>query len=207
MSRESMKDKKEAGKKGEPGMRLFVDDWRDITIALFLLTLVFAYDYQNPLGTVNYIMQALIAVGTALLVNRIVHKLAAREFGASAFYKLWMPGIVFAILLMLIGFKFPIVGLVAVQPFAFARWGFKSRKLSLTEEGLMGLVGPCSNIILAMLLRAFPGDIFSYMSFVSAYFAIFNLLPIKNFDGYKILVWKPWYWLFIVIICALLFFV
>ena len=186
---------------------LFVMDWRDTLIAIVLLALIFAYDYKNPLSTPLYLPQALIAVAVVLLVNKIAHKLLAKRFGCTAYYKLWMPGVVFGLLLMLTGLKFPVIGAVVVAPFAFARWGFKSRRLSMTEEGLMGLVGPGANILLAIFLRCFPGLMLSYMSFVSAYFAIFNLIPMKPLDGSKILFWKPLFWLFLVIINILLFFI
>lgn len=182
-------------------------DLRDTLIALVILTLIFAYDSQNLGNIVNNFAPALIAIGIALFVNKTVHSWAAKRFGCATYFRLWMPGIVFALLLMIVGFKFPAIGFVVVHPFAFGRWGHRSRRLSMTEEGLMGLAGPGSNILLAMLLRTIPGPMFSYMSFVSAYFAIFNLIPIKPLDGSKIVFWKPLAWLFLVIINILLFFV
>lgn len=182
-------------------------EWRNTIVTIALLTLIFAYDYQKPINTGSYIMQAFLAVTVALLVNKISHKLVAKKFGAAAYLRLWTPGIVFGILLMLAGFKFPLVSFMLIHPFAFGRWGFKSRRFSMTEEGLNGLAGPCANILLAIALRTFPDPMLSYMSFVSAYFAIFNLLPLKPMDGYKLLFWKPWVWLFLVIVNVLIFFI
>jgi Zn-dependent protease len=193
-------------KKGMEKSYIF-EDWRDTIIAIVLLTVIFAYNYRNPLSTGDYIMPALLAIGVALLVNKIAHKIAAGKFGCAAYYKIWLPGVVFGLLLMLIGFKFPVVGLIIIQPFAFGRWVMKTRRMTMTEEGLNGLVGPLSNIMLAALLKMIPGSLFSYMAFVSAYFAISNLIPFKGFDGYRIMYWKPWIWLFVLIINLLLFFV
>ncbi len=191
----------------EKGKILLAKDFRDTVLAILLLTLIFAYNFQNPVGTVNSVIPALLAVGVAFFVNKIAHNLLASKFGCAAYYKLWLPGIIFGLLLMIMGFKFPVVGLIIVHPFAFGRWGFKSRRLSMMEEGLVGFIGPASNIMLAMLFSLFPGSFFSYMSFVSAYFAIFNLLPIKPLNGYRIIVWKPLAWFFLVIINVLIFFV
>jgi Zn-dependent protease len=182
-------------------------DLRDTVIAIAALTIIFAYNAQDPAGTVNSLIPALLAVSVAFLVNRIVCKLLASRLGCVAYYKIWLPGLVFGFLLMLIGFKFPAIGFMTIHPFAFGRWGFKSRRTSMTEDGLMGFVGPASNILLAVVLGAFSDPMLSYMSFVNAYFALFNLLPIKPLSGFKIVVWKPWIWLFLVIINFLIFFV
>jgi Zn-dependent protease len=186
---------------------LLARDLRDTVIAIVALTIIFAYNAQNPAATVNSFIPALLAVSVAFLVNRIVCKLLASKLGCVAYYRIWLPGLVFGLILMLIGFKFPAIGFIVIHPFAFGRWGFKSRRPSMTEDGLMGFIGPASNILLALVLSIFSDPMLSYMSFVSAYFALFNLLPIKPLSGYKMIVWKPWIWFFLVIINFLIFFV
>lgn len=196
-------------------LKLSKDELREIAAATIIGSIIFAYDWINPLNTINYIHISLITIVIIFLLRAFAQKFVAKKFGCFAVFRIWLPGIVFGLLLMVVGIKFAALGTVFVYPFAFGRWGHKARHLTVTEYGLVAAAGPLVNIILAVALRLIPGYnalVASPPSYVrpdmiNAWFALFTLLPFKPLEGSQILTWKPWVWLTMAIATALLFFV
>jgi len=100
------------------------EELKDITIAVLAVTFIFAYDYRNPANVINALPFTFVAVVTAFIGHELAHIFAAKKFGCAAIYKLWLPGIVFGLLFMLIGIKFVAPGAVMIYPYTFSRWGF-----------------------------------------------------------------------------------
>lgn len=180
------------------------DEIRDLAIAVTAVTVIFAYDASNPMNTISYLPLSFAAVVTAFLFHELAHRFVARRLGCVARYKMWVVGLVFGLLLMLVDIKFVAPGAVVIFPYAFGRWGFKAARLSMVEIGLVAFVGPAVNLIFAVLFRLFPGDIFSFLASINAWLAFFNLWPVKPLDGSKIFLWKPWFWLLLFIAAVLL---
>jgi Zn-dependent protease len=181
----------------------FYEEIYNVIVAIFVSTLILSYNFQNPMKTFSEIPGALAAVAIAVLLPIAAQKIMARRLGCTAFYKLWLPGLVVSMLLMLVGIK-PIilVGSVAISAYEFGRWGMKSKYMSMTEIGWIGITGPLVNITLAIVLDFMTP--FSYLAFVNALIALFNLVPIKPLDGSKVVLWNPMLWILLIIILALI---
>lgn len=178
------------------------EELKDIIISVLAITLIFSYpDFsQFPffLGVVII----------AFLFHELAHRFVARRFGCVAFYKMWWEGIALGLVFMFMkpyGFiPFVAPGAVVIYPFRFGRWGYRRIHLTEVESGLISLAGPSVNLFFAVFFKLFSGDVFSLISFVNAWLALFNLLPIPPLDGSKILRWKMWIWFVLFVISIVL---
>jgi Zn-dependent protease len=188
------------------------EEIRDILISVLVVALIFSYSYSNPKQTFVLFPYYLIIVVLSFLFHELAHKSVARKFGCISFYKMWTTGLLLSLVFMLIGAKIIIPGAVVIYPFTFGRWGFKRIKLTAQEIGIISVSGILVNIFIAIVSRPFVGlfsiqnfDFFFALSYINSFLAFFNLLPIPPLDGSKVIVWKPWFWFFLIAIAAVLF--
>src|SRR3989442_4107760 len=180
---------------------------RDIIISVAAITVIFAYPRVLD-ATVMLI--SLFSVLIAFLLHELAHKFVAIKFGATAFFKMWPQGIVFGFLLMLLtgGFKFLAPGAVMIYPYKFSRYGHRKLNLDQTEYAIIGAAGPLVNISFAALFSGlfsvFQFTPLFFISYINAFLGFFNLLPIPPLDGSKVMKWKPWLWLLLIITPLLL---
>lgn len=183
------------------------NELRDIIISVLAVTFIFAYP------NLNLIPLYFAAVVIAFLFHELAHRYTARKFGCFAVYKMWIQGILLGFVIALIGggFKFVAPGAVVIYPFIFGRWGFRRVHLTMTEMGIIAVSGIAVNLFFAILFRPLAGvlmmggiDVFISLSFVNAFLAFFNLLPIPPLDGSKVFGWKPWLWFLMILTSILL---
>ena len=183
---------------------------RDIIISVIALIIIFSWspfpNFGLNLSVVPYFS---IIVLVAFLLHEMAHKFMARKFNMVAFYKMWPQGILFGMILMILGLKVVAPGAVVIHPYRFARWGFRRPKPEQAsgEIGIIALAGPATNLVFAIIFSLFNGTLFNYLTFINAWLALFNLLPIPPLDGSKVLIWKPWIWMFSIAVALILVFV
>lgn len=178
-----------------------------LIIAVVVTTIIFAYNWGAPLATIDAIPSSFLAVVTAFLFHELAHRFAAKKLHCSAVYKIWIPGVIFGLLMMLIGVKLILVGAVVISTYKFGRWGMKSKYPSMREIGLISVSGPLTNLILASgfkivsegaLLGTSLGTTFAYLAAINLWIAFFNLVPVKPLDGSKVFLWNPLIWFFLI---------
>jgi len=189
--------------------RMSVREAWGLAVSLLVASLVFAYDFEKPFSTFGALPGALAAVAVAMLVHEFVQRRVAKRFGCSAAYEMWMPGVVFSLLMMLVGVKLIIVGGAAAVAYKFSRWGMRNRHASFEEVGIVSMAGPAANLLLATVLKAFAGPAgwgvaLGYLSDINAWFAVYSLIPLKQLDGGGLFMWSHVYWLFIMLWAVLL---
>jgi Zn-dependent protease len=152
-----------------------------------------------------------IIVVITFLFHEIAHRYVANKFGCAAVYKVWPSGVFLSLFLMTFGIKFVAPGAVFIYPYQFGRWGHRKKELTVPDEGLIGLSGPATNIIFAILFSFFIGrlmisnvDFFGQLVFVNAWIAFFNLLPSPPLDGSKVLKWRWWVWILAIVMAGIL---
>ena len=170
---------------------------RDIILSVLALIIIFAWrpfpNFGIDLSRIPYVV---VIVIVAFLLHEMAHKFVARKFNMVAFYKMWPQGILFGLILMILGLKFVAPGAVVIHPYRFARWGFRRPRPEVAsgEMGIIALAGPAVNLFFALIFSLFDGLLFSQLTLINAWLALFNLLPIPPLDGSKVLIWKPWIW-------------
>lgn len=148
-----------------------------IVISGFSFTLKFAYSF----------LLASLTVGIGFLFHELSHRAVARHFGCRAEFRSFDPMLVLAILMSFLGFVFVAPGAVMI-----------SGPVGKIRNGIISAAGPAANLILSsvFLILYFaltPVDLLKniivYGFLINSWLALFNLIPIGNFDGIKILHW------------------
>jgi Zn-dependent protease len=173
------------------------EEIKDIVASVVVVSFIFAYPNMTDLPI------ALIAVVIAFLFHELAHRYFARKFGCAAFYKMWTTGLLFALLITIAtrgAFKFVAPGAVVIYPYTFGRWGYRIKRLTDKEEGIISTSGPAVNLTFAAIFSLIPGDIGSFLVIVNAWLALFNLLPVPPLDGSKIVKWRMSIWAFLFIL-------
>ena len=185
---------------------------RDLIIAFFVISLCFAI--ANGGRDTNLILTILpvvmVGVGTGFILHELGHKFVSMKYGYWAEFKLWPQGLIFALITSFFGFVFAAPGAV----YTYANY--------MTDEinGKISIAGPIVNIIIALLFLAgataiYPSAFYSETSFiiysvcavgysVNSFLALFNLLPIGNLDGSKVLTWNIGIWIVTIAVAGIL---
>ena len=170
---------------------------RDIIISMLVIAGVFAYIISGrTLGAyfLNLIPITLVAVGLGFVLHELAHKFVAVRYGFFAEYRMWVEGLVLAIITASFGFLFAAPGAVYIH----------GDQISREENGKISLAGPLTNIALAVIFfllkpslsfSPFLSAIISLGFLINSFLALFNLIPFSIFDGAKIFRWNPLIWL------------
>ena len=187
---------------------------RDLIIAFIVISLCFAI--ANAGRNVNAILHLLpmimVGVGAGFILHELGHKFVSMKYGYWAEFKLWPQGLIFALITSFFGFVFAAPGAV----YTYANY--------MTDEinGKISVAGPVVNIILAIIFLAiciavYPSAFHSQTSVlilnicalgfnINSFLAVFNLLPIGNLDGSKVLRWNIGIWIIVMAIAAIMTF-
>lgn len=185
---------------------------RDLIIAFFVISLCFAIvnggrDTNAILTILPYVM---VGVGTGFILHELGHKFVSMKYGYWAEFKLWPQGLIFALVTSFFGFVFAAPGAV----YTYANY--------MTDEinGKISVAGPIVNIVLALIFLAIAVSVYpsaftsetavtlfivcSVGYSVNSFLAVFNLLPIGNLDGSKVLSWNIGIWIITIAIAGIL---
>ena len=129
-------------------------------------------------------MAAIVSVIT-FVAHELAHKFTAQRYGLEAHYKANKQGLLIGLLISLGGFLFLSPGAVMIS----------GSYIGEERNGRISMAGPMTNIAIAITF--FPFTIlftsvrfFQYAFSINAWIAMYNMIPIWNHDGKKILAWK-----------------
>lgn len=181
----------------------------DITKAWLVISAAFAIVLTkgNLISTkllFNFLLSGL-TVGIGFLFHELSHKVVAQKYGAVAEFRAFDSMLVLALAMSFFGFVFAAPGAVMIA----------SHHISVKKNGKISAAGPSMNLILALiffiLLKLNLGSNLSligqYGFFINSWLALFNMIPVWNFDGKKIFIWNKAVWFSIVAIAVVFLFV
>ena len=152
--------------------------WLAVSLAFTILnTSLFSFDF------IIYFVISLFTVGLGFIFHELGHKYIAQKYGCFAEYRANNQMLIIGILTAFFGFLFIAPGAVVIK-------GIVTKK----RNGIISLAGPLANIILAIVFiiislfinNSFFSMILSYGVRINYFLAVFNMIPILNFDGRKI---------------------
>lgn len=171
--------------------------------AWIAISLAFAILLSNgnffSLTFLNLFLISGLTVGIGFLFHELSHKYLAQKYHCFAEFRAFDTMLVLAILMSFFGFIFAAPGAVMIKGY-----------INTEKNGKVSVAGPVMNIILAIMffimvkLNILTG-IANYGFFINSLLATFNMIPIWNFDGSKVLKWnKTVYFLTLIIAVFLL---
>lgn len=187
---------------------------RDILIAWAALALAFAIAYSGGLaggtsllvagGFVSNYLVAFVAVGGGFVLHELMHKFTAERYGYWAEFRIWVTGIVLALITSTLGFIFAAPGATYIS----------GTNITDRQNGVISLAGPATNVVIAgiFLLVGFVGtgiiEEIGFVGFeVNLFLATFNMIPIMPLDGAKVFRWSKLLWagVFLPLLAAVVF--
>ena len=185
---------------------------RDLIIAFFVISLCFAIvnGGRDSNAILSILPIVMVGVGAGFILHELGHKFVSMKYGYWAEFKLWPQGLIFALVTSFFGFVFAAPGAV----YTYADY--------MTDEinGKISIAGPVVNIILAIIFlviatAVYPSAFYSENSAlifiicsvgysINSFLAVFNLLPIGNLDGSKVLTWNFGIWIITIAIAGIL---
>lgn len=196
---------------------------RDITVSTLALGFAFAvlfFGDSSPgfLLTGEFLpafAAATVLTAVSFVPHEMSHLVSARATKSHAEYRMWNPGVVIAVLSSFLGVVFAAPGGIQMHTLKGERYGHWELNLTVKDIGLVAVLGPLMNIMLAVIFAFLAGvfvltfqgqNLLVLGSRLNAYIAVFNMIPFYPMDGYKVLRWDSRLWLFVLLLSVLLFF-
>ena len=185
---------------------------RDLIIAFIVISLCFAIVNagRDISGILSILPIVMVGVGAGFILHELGHKFVSMKYGYWAEFKLWPQGLIFALVTSFFGFVFAAPGAV----YTYANY------MTYEINGKISIAGPVVNIILALVFLAiataiYPSAFYSETSSlifvicavgysINSFLAVFNLLPIGNLDGSKVLTWNFGIWIVTIAVAGIL---
>ncbi len=176
----------------------------DLLKSWIAISIAFAIILSEDIFSASFSKSLLVAaftVGVAFLLHEIGHKYMAQKYHYWAEFRAFNGMLILAIVMSFFGFIFAAPGAVMIQGYYITK----------EKNGKISAAGPIINLILGIIfiILLFLGinNLFtSYGALINAWIALFNMIPLANFDGKKILAWdKKVYFSMLILGFVLLF--
>jgi Zn-dependent protease len=173
----------------------------DLSKAWLMLSIAFAVLMTGFSFTAKFLTAIAIAsftVGLGFLLHELSHKFLAQKYGCFAEFRSFDLMLILALVMSFFGFILAAPGGVMIKG-----------HIGRSRNGIISAAGIVANIILSflflLLLILTPLKTIAYYGFyINAWLAVFNLIPIGNFDGIKVLLWDKKAYLLLVVLAGIL---
>jgi Zn-dependent protease len=142
-------------------------------------------------GPGTFFFVSFIAVGSGFVLHELMHKFTAERYGYWAEFRMWVMGIVLALITSTLGFIFAAPGATYIS----------GANVTDRQNGIISLAGPATNVVIAVIFllvglvgNGIANDIGLIGFQVNLFLALFNMLPIMPLDGAKVFHWKKVLW-------------
>ena len=172
---------------------------RSIIVTIFVLAFIISFGDWGKGETVDVwyglmnLINAILVVTLSLLVHLSAKKIAALHVGFRAEYTMWTFGLLFGVMIIFVSTAWGkpvwilLAGGIMLQHLAGHRIGFFRYDVNYYEVGWISMIGPLSNIFLAIMFKALSAvttnALITKAITFNLLFALYNALPIPPLDG------------------------
>lgn len=98
-------------------VRFTAKEVRDIFISMTVIAVIFAYLFsgRNINTLIGLIPVTFLTVGVGFVLHELAHKFVAIRYGFHAEFKMWVEGLILAVITTMFGFVFAAPGAVYIQ--------------------------------------------------------------------------------------------
>ena len=161
-----------------------------IVISLAFAVFITLYQFQGALWSQKFVFSLIISaftVGTGFLIHELAHKIVAQHYGCFAEFRSFDTMLLLAFIMSFFGFIFAAPGAVMIDG-----------PVGIRRNGKISMAGPLTNLIFAAVfligMLLFTSNVLhtvaSYGFYINTVLGLFNMIPVWNFDGRKILAWN-----------------
>lgn len=181
-------------------------------VSLFLLVLCFAFIlsfdqwgtdvFDASAGFAN-LVTAFFLVAVVVLIHHFVQRFVCVLFGFRPLHRVWWPGLVFSLFLVIVSNGSLIVFLGSVfniQMREIQRLGWWRYGLNVKQQGLIAISGNIALIFLIGFLKLFDiisGSFAEKMIYFSILFVFFNMIPWPHSNGCLMMLGSRLYFVFL----------
>lgn len=161
---------------------------KDLVKAWLAISFAFAMVLRHGIELSFYqvFIVSAVTVGTGFLLHELGHKFVAQRYGCFAEFRSFDQMLFLAIVMSFFGFVFAAPGAVMIMG-----------RVDVKRNGIISAAGPVVNLVLALfflsILFMFPSGLLKILAFygfyINSFLALFNMIPVWNFDGAKVLKW------------------
>ncbi len=184
----------------------------DLLISFVVISIGFCilYSGRDLNGIIALLPIIMLGVGCGFIFHELGHKLSAMHYGYWAEYKMWVYGLVIALISSFFGFIFAAPGAVYIY----------GPNMTDRENGIISLAGPIINIAITLIFLVILFSLGNSIMLsetnyiiaiiciigakINSFLALFNLLPIPTLDGSKVLKWNILIWLVTIVVAGIL---
>ncbi len=175
---------------------------KDIILSWLAISFAFsiAFSLNEPFILSKFVylfIVSLLTAGIGFVGHELAHKYVAIRNNFEAIFVASYSNLVGMIIISFLGIIFAAPGAVVIR--SKSRYLYSEKKL-IEKSGEISLAGPLTNAVIALifiLLYIFiKSPIITYGAIINSSLAIFNMIPILNFDGLKVLLWNKGYYFY-----------
>ena len=176
----------------------------DMLKAWLAISVAFAIVLSSSIFSADVYKKFIIAsltVGIGFLLHELGHKVVAQKYGCFAEFRSFDNMLFLSIAMSFLGFVFAAPGAVMI-----------SGRVSKARNGMISAAGPTVNLALAVVFFGMAfiqiPNLFKQVAYygfvINSWLALFNMIPVWLFDGYKVFKWNKLAYAAIVLVAVLL---
>jgi Zn-dependent protease len=174
---------------------------RGFIISIIVIAFIISFNDWGPPKTFDFgegivnLFNALLITTLTFLFRESVRRISALSVGYKVEYQMWPIGLLFGIIIIIISkgtVWIVIPGGFLLHHLAGHRLGFFRYGLNYFGLGVIALIGPLSNIVLAMFFSILKNHynigntLISNLILLNIAFALFSMIPLPPLDGSKL---------------------
>jgi len=186
-----------------PNVKDHFKELLNISLGIVIGTLIFSHRWMDISYTFSNFQELFLPFTSSFIIYYLAQRIVSEKMKCNITYRLWVPGVILSMMSMLAGIKIFLIGGIVISAYKFGRWGMKDRLPTVQEIGFISVSGPLVSMFLVAAFKVLTyyigaNNFFDDMILINGWITFFNLIPIKELDGGKVMFWYPMLWIILI---------